>query len=167
MNNHFDYNQKFDSFQSQTLYPKLAPHQKESIRSIAFNHHLSFQEFRQVVEAARDLRMWGEADLAGWWQRQSSKTSLQGNQLKKYLLQNLQSYLKGLKSRPKIYPEKRSAQTYAKRKIQRRHPRIRQENLGYVSGSVRGDCLLQPAHNRRGGKLRLWLQLLHHSKFLQ
>lgn len=105
MNNHFDYNQKFDSFLSQTLYPELAPDQQESIRSIAFNHRLSFQEFRQVVEAARDLNMWGEGSLAAWWQAQGSGSSLQGNQLKKHLLQNLRTYLKELKSKPKIYPE--------------------------------------------------------------
>lgn len=105
MNNRFDYNKKFEAFKGQTLYPKLAPAQQNSIRSIAFTHRLSFQEFRQVVEAASDLDMWGEGNLGNWWRTQSSKINLDGSQLKKHLLQNLQAHLNELKDKPKIYPE--------------------------------------------------------------
>ncbi|MCH8981813.1 DNA photolyase, partial [candidate division KSB1 bacterium] len=47
-----------------------------------------------------------EGSLAEGWQTRSSGINLEGSQLKKHLLQNLQSYLKELKSKPKIYPEK-------------------------------------------------------------
>lgn len=105
MTANFDYHKKFTSFKNKTLYEALAPQQQAYVRSIAFAHGLSFQEFRQVVEVARDLSMWGEADLAQWWQEQSRQTTLQGVPLKKHLLQKLHAYVQKLKQAPKKYPQ--------------------------------------------------------------
>lgn len=105
MANNFDYREKFAYFENQTRYKALAAHEQEFIRSIAFAHRFSFQEFRQIVEVMRDLTMWGEDDLARWWQEQASHTALTGTQLKKHLLQNLQTYLEELKITPKSYPQ--------------------------------------------------------------
>ncbi|NIR47323.1 hypothetical protein GWO43_02460 [candidate division KSB1 bacterium] len=105
MSVNFDYLQKFESFQEQTLYRKLDPKQQEFVRSLAFAYQLSFQEFRQIVEAARDLSMWGEGNLSEWWQSQTSQSAVNGRQFKKQALQNLQAFVHELKHRPKAYPE--------------------------------------------------------------
>ena len=55
----FDYSQKFESFKDQTLFEKLDREQQEFLHDLAFAHHLTFQEFRQVVIATRDLSLWG------------------------------------------------------------------------------------------------------------
>lgn len=105
MSYEFDYRQKFESFKTQTLYGRLSAEQQEFVKATAFAHRFSFQEFRQVVEWVRDLNMWGERDLADWWQEQSSQIALKDTQLKKHLLQNLQAYITELKIRPRIYPD--------------------------------------------------------------
>ena len=99
-----DYTQKFDSFRNKTLYEQLGSEQQAFIRRLAFKYLFSFQEFRQVGEASRDLGMWGETSLETWWQHQSLPTTLKGTALKKRLLANLQAHLKALKASPKSYP---------------------------------------------------------------
>ena len=64
MRNHPDYNHNFASFKNIMLYSALNPQQQDFIRSIAFKHRFSFQEFRRIVEVTRDLAMWQEGDLA-------------------------------------------------------------------------------------------------------
>lgn len=103
MPNHLDYTKKFASFRNQTLYEKLAPKQQDFIRSLAFSHRFTFQEFRQITEIYRDLMMWGEGNLSEWWRDQISKTTLQGAPLKKQLFRNLQAYVRELRRTPKDY----------------------------------------------------------------
>ncbi|MCG8608299.1 hypothetical protein MJD09_25355, partial [bacterium] len=105
MSNRRSYQHKFASFKKDTLYEKLAPRQQEFIRSAAFTHRFSFQEFRQFVNAYRDLTMWDEGDLAAWWQKQTSNTRLQGVALKKHLFRELHTYIEELRRAPKSYPE--------------------------------------------------------------
>lgn len=99
-----DYSEKFESLLKQPLYPRLPEEQRAFVREIAFEHRFTFQEFRQVVEVCRDLNMWGEEDLQCWWKGQISRTDLEGRQLKKHLLRQLQAHMQGLKSGPAVYP---------------------------------------------------------------
>lgn len=100
-----DYEHKFESFRSQTLFNKLHAERQAFIRKIAFEHRLSFQEFRQIAEIARDFEMWGQGDLPGWWASQNAESGLTGVALKKHLLQQLQRFVADLKNKPKVYPE--------------------------------------------------------------
>ena len=96
-----NYEQKFESFRNKTLYEKLDIVQQEFIRNIAFDYKLTFQEFRQVVEAARDLELWQETDLKSWWQNHIINVS-QNN--KPVFLNELKNFLNRFKSNPTIYP---------------------------------------------------------------
>lgn len=98
-----DYATKFSSFQPQTLFEKLPHEQQDFIRELAFAHRFTFQEFRQVVNACRDLEMWGETSLQDWWRAQAAQTPVQGAQLKKHLLQHLQAHLETLRNAPPAY----------------------------------------------------------------
>lgn len=103
--NKFNYSEKFASFENKTLFEALEPEQQGFIREIAFAHRFSFQEFRQAVEACRDLASWGEADLQSWWEAESARNGSRGPSLKRQLLQRLQIHLAELRRSPKRYPE--------------------------------------------------------------
>ena len=62
-----NYTLKYKTFEDNTLFKKLDEKQQDFIKEISFRLRFTFQEFRQVVEASRDLRMWGEDDLDSWW----------------------------------------------------------------------------------------------------
>lgn len=98
-----DYATKFASFQRRTLFEKLSHQQQYFVRELAFAHRFTFQEFRQVVNACRDLGMWGENGLRDWWQTQVAQTQLQSVQLKKHLLRQLQTRLENLQDTPPVY----------------------------------------------------------------
>lgn len=100
----FDYAAKFASFAGKTLFEQLPSHQQKFLQRLAFEQRFTFQEFRQVVEACRDLSMWGEGDLAAWWQRRAVQTGNRNGQLKKQLLAELQAELAALRQAPKTYP---------------------------------------------------------------
>ncbi|RMI05101.1 MAG: hypothetical protein D6681_08625, partial [Calditrichaeota bacterium] len=100
-----DYAAKFESFRGKTLYERLTPEQQAFIREIAFAHRLTFQEFRQVVEACRDLSIWKEGDLQEWWQEQSRGLTLPEPLRKQHLLRRLQEYMETLRRTPRTYPE--------------------------------------------------------------
>jgi len=105
MTNPFDYSQKFESFKNQTLYGKLDREQQDFIRSQAFVHRFTFQEFRQVVEISRDLSLWREGNLPDWWSVETSRSTLHGPALKKHLINNLRAHIQKLKNAPVVYPE--------------------------------------------------------------
>lgn len=101
-----DYQAKFENFSRQTHFGKLPAEQQVCVREIAFAYRLTFQEFRQLVEAARDLQMWGEGGISSWWQRGWRAPAAGGNgRAKAELLHELQEYLHGLRRQPKAYPE--------------------------------------------------------------
>lgn len=101
-----DYAAKFEIFEKQALFKKLEQEQRQCVREIAFAHKLTFQEFRQVVEAARDLTMWGKGGIKKWAAAQNATFSNgQNGHVKKRLLQSLQAHLWQLKRTPKAYPE--------------------------------------------------------------
>jgi spore photoproduct lyase len=99
-----DYSAKFESFKNRTLFEKLGPDQQAFLTGLASNLQLTFQEFRLVVEAARDLSMWGGEDLKDWWSAQALQSGLSGRQLKDHVLQRLKNHMNRLRSSPKTYP---------------------------------------------------------------
>jgi spore photoproduct lyase len=105
MKNKSDYSVKFDSFRDKTLFIKLDDVQQQFIRDISFKLRLTYQEFRQVVEACRDLRMWGEEDLQTWWIRQDFKPEKNTPHQKKKMIQQLHSHMNQLRSRQKEYAD--------------------------------------------------------------
>ncbi|MFQ5652780.1 MAG: radical SAM protein [bacterium] len=98
------YINKFQSFRAQTLYDQLDRDERDFIRTIAFEHRFTFQEFRQVVEASRDLSIWRERPLSAWWQANSAGKSSSRGPLKKRLLADLHQFLEQQRQSAKIYP---------------------------------------------------------------
>jgi len=99
-----DYSQKFKVLERNTTYEHLDRAQQDFVRCLAFTHHLTFQEFRQVAEASRDLSMWGEGNLEDWWNAQTAPAGSNGVVSKQRLLGDLQEHMRRLKQAPKHYP---------------------------------------------------------------
>lgn len=95
-----EYKQKFQTFHNKTLFEKLDNVQQKFIKGLAFKYKFTFQEFRQVVEAARDLDLWQENSLQNWWIENIENT----NQNKKKIFTNLNNYLNLLRYQPSKYP---------------------------------------------------------------
>lgn len=101
MKKYSDYKEKFQSFRNRTFYEKLESGQQEFIYKISNRFRLTFQEFRQVVEACRDLSMWGEKDLQEWWMEQEAEDISE----KKMIIGKMHTYLDQLKNQEKVYPQ--------------------------------------------------------------
>jgi spore photoproduct lyase len=102
-----DYAEKFETFRGRTLYERLSDDQRAFLEDVAFEHKLTFQEFRRVAEVARDLALWGEAALEGWWRTESrtaAATRLSGPERKKHILRRLDEHVSVLRRSPKRYP---------------------------------------------------------------
>lgn len=100
-----DYAAKFAAFQQHPLFAKLSHEQQDFVRELAFAHRFTFQEFRQAVNACRDLALWGQPPLQDWWQTRVTHTQLHGVALKKNLLRQLQAHLDALQNAPPFYDE--------------------------------------------------------------
>jgi spore photoproduct lyase len=94
---------KFEQFKNQTLFDLLDINDQLQIKAWFLDLHLTFQEFRQVVEASRDLQMWGEARLSDWIKSLPSAGQRAGD--KAVLLKQLQQLLLQLKHTPRRYNE--------------------------------------------------------------
>jgi spore photoproduct lyase len=100
-----NYISKFESFKNKTLFEKLDNLNQEFIKDISFRYKFTFQEFRQVVQASRDLTMWGEDDIRSWWQINTNESDLSAQKDKNLILNQLHDYLNQLKQQEKKYPE--------------------------------------------------------------
>ena len=100
-----NYTEKFETGAPQTLFPRLDPEDQAFVRRLAETYFFTFQELRQVSQAALDLGMWGETPLKTWWQREEVGLVQKGKVGKKHLLLSLQAWLQTLKTGPKSYPE--------------------------------------------------------------
>jgi spore photoproduct lyase len=65
-----DYGIKFQSLKEMLLYKRLPAQDRRVVESLAFHYRLTFQEFKKLVEAARDLDQWQEQTLIEWWHKQ-------------------------------------------------------------------------------------------------
>ncbi len=61
------YQQKLDGFLEKSFFPVLRPATQAFLTDIAPGLRLTYQEFRQFTEIARDLEMWGEAPFEEWF----------------------------------------------------------------------------------------------------
>ncbi len=66
-----NYNTRLESYLDKTFYPLLPPQTQAFLRELAPKLRLTFQEFRQFTEIARDLQMWGEAPFEEWYENQA------------------------------------------------------------------------------------------------
>jgi spore photoproduct lyase len=98
------YAEKLEGFVEQTLVPTLDSSSRSFIRRLAARYRFTFQELRQVAQAARDLEMWDEEPFPALWPRLESNTSGTGRERKKILLQRLRGHLRDLSRGPKSYP---------------------------------------------------------------
>ncbi len=99
------YADKLQGFVGRTLLPKLEAPSQDFIRGLALTYRFTFQELRQVAQAARDLEMWAEEPLESLWSRLESSLSGTGRQRKKALVRGLGERLQELSRGPKAYPE--------------------------------------------------------------
>jgi len=99
-----DYASRFEEYRKRTLLPRLDAAHQEFICGLAAEYRFTFQELRQVSQAALDLRMWGEKDLRTWWEEEEAGLSVRGKARKEGLLRNLQTWLQTLRTEAKVYP---------------------------------------------------------------
>lgn len=99
------YQEKLERMQGATLLPVLGQHDRETVRRLAIDYRLTFQELRQVAQAARDLEMWGEEPIAAWWSRAERELSGAGRERKKALMRLLDQHLLEVAGGKKAYPE--------------------------------------------------------------
>ena len=90
--------------ESTTLLSVLEPSDASFIRHLADTYRFTYQELRQVSQAARDLQMWREAELREWWEAAEKTTSGNGRNRKKTLLRQLADQVTALESAEKVYP---------------------------------------------------------------
>ncbi len=88
------YDDKFNASIQSTYYHKLSSDQQTFIRTKAYEHKLSFQQLRRIIEMANDLQMWGEKDLSQLWPEHMHS---------KVILQRLTKAYDEIKNRPKSY----------------------------------------------------------------
>jgi spore photoproduct lyase len=98
-----DYTTKFNSYLDRTLYANLSTGQQAFIRNISFRFGFTFQEFRQVVNACRDLWMWGEMELEEWWSAKERHRDDARVMNKSVFLAEMRSYLHTLTTSEKVY----------------------------------------------------------------
>jgi spore photoproduct lyase len=62
-----DYNTKFKKSIEETFFTTLPESEQQFIETKAFNHRLSHQEIKQIVDMAIDFQMWGKKSLSAYW----------------------------------------------------------------------------------------------------
>lgn len=98
-----DYQSKLIKFIPQTFFELLPESEKKHIQIVSERSQLTFQEFRQIVEIARDLQMWGEEALSGWMK--NSITFEINRASKKDFLQKVLQHHRSLQKTAKVYSD--------------------------------------------------------------
>jgi len=98
------YQEKLERMEGSTLLPALQPQEGEAICRLAGEYRFTFQELRQVAQAARDLEMWGEGSLASWWSEAERTATSSGRERKKALIRLLNRHLGEVGAKEKVYP---------------------------------------------------------------
>ncbi len=101
MSKTIDYQTKLNQFKKERFFLLLNSDQQEFISFLAETYRLTFQEFRQLSEACRDVSMWRESSLQDWWRQ----TFPEAHRDKHQFLQRLQAHMQALKRMLKVYPE--------------------------------------------------------------
>ena len=98
------YQEKLERMEGSTLLSVLGPQEGEVVRRLAGEYRFTFQELRQVAQAARDLEMWGEGSLAAWWSDAEHAATSTGRERKKALIRLLDRHLGEVGAKEKTYP---------------------------------------------------------------
>ena len=109
MFNQNDYQQKFESFLTQTLFNQMTGDSQDFVREISLRHHLSFQEVRQISEISVDFTLWGSPSIESIWPDESA-IKAQGKDLKKRLLNHVTQHWQTLKQSPNQYSQNKPLQ---------------------------------------------------------
>ena len=88
-----------------TLYDRLEPASRAFVDDVTARYRCTVQEVRELCEAARDLAMWGEPDIAAWWSDTEAAVPLRLNprERKKRLVSALREHLQRLRREPTRY----------------------------------------------------------------
>ena len=89
-----DYAKKFEESVAKTLFHKLNDLEQSFIRAKANELKFSYQELRQIIEIAVDLRMWGEAGIIASWPEHEQK---------KVVFTRLRNHYESLRKTPNSY----------------------------------------------------------------
>jgi spore photoproduct lyase len=100
-----DYAAKLERLEAQTLLPRLRRPTRAFLRALASQYRFTFQELRQVAQAARDLEMWRETPLEAVWSAAERSVAGGRRERKKELLRRLQAHLSELAGAEKTYPD--------------------------------------------------------------
>ncbi len=103
-----DYRERFSGYIDKTLYPYLDKNNKDFLRNLSEKYRLTFQEFNQLVIAARDLKMWDEITISDWWNK-NIKEELSQKQSKDKVLKAFHLWFNELKQSEKEYQPKNEA----------------------------------------------------------
>ena len=121
-----DYAAKLAKLEPTTLLPMLAPNTQSYLRERAKSYRFTYQELRQVSQAARDLQMWCEDPIETWWEKQETRLEAMGRERKKQILRDLDVHLRQLAAAEKIYPARGLvAPPRRKVRLERSRPRTR------------------------------------------
>ncbi|MCC6750492.1 MAG: DNA photolyase [Deltaproteobacteria bacterium] len=100
------YADKLARLAPRTLLSTLPPETRAFVERLALRYRFTFQELREVAQAARDLEMWREASLPAWWAQQldPAPSSDDLRREKQSLLSRLAAHLAQLAAAPNVYP---------------------------------------------------------------
>ncbi|MFQ6674148.1 MAG: radical SAM protein [Fidelibacterota bacterium] len=87
----------------EVLYQSLDADTQGLVEDIGIRCRLSFQELRQIVEIAVDLRMWGEPSLEQEWDNLKKSAPLRGNLRKDNVLRDLKDRWLTLRQQETVY----------------------------------------------------------------
>ncbi len=96
-----DYRTKLHSFRQEALFRLLSAEQQQFIFSLAERYRLTYQEFRQLTEACRDVSMWREQSIRDWWR----ETFPREHNNKAQFLNKLRARMRSLRAGLKNYPQ--------------------------------------------------------------
>ncbi len=91
-----NYAEKFNNAIQNTNFSQLYKAEQEFIEQKAYQLKFSFQEIKQIIEIARDLRMWNEAPLIEIFPTHEAK---------KVVMRELKASYKTLKDKPNSYED--------------------------------------------------------------
>jgi len=100
MSNDTEYANKIRQFEEGTLFPYLNAEQQNFLRKLAQRYRLTFQEFRQLAEACRDVSMWREPSIRQWLEQ----TFPPSHHNKKEFFSAFNLHMRRLRRQAKEYP---------------------------------------------------------------
>ena len=96
---------KFEQFKQKTLFPLLPIHDQQFLQNLFYEFRFSFQEFKQLTDAARDFEMWEMPAISEWLQQEvlPALSKAQGRTPREKFFYIFNKRLKSLKAEPKSY----------------------------------------------------------------